>query len=134
MDYGIANQTGKPNIEMAKNIVSTAWEGGIRHFDTAQAYGESEQVLGKILADLGIGKQAYIITKPDPNINYTNKKRHRRFFKKSLGNLKCDHLYGLMLHREDFLDLFEKGLADKLETFLKQGLVEKIGISLLHPK
>ena len=46
MNYGIANQTGKPELATARNIVRTAWEGGIRCFDTAQGYGDSERILG----------------------------------------------------------------------------------------
>ena len=38
-----------------------------------------------------------------------------------------------MLHRETFLDLFEEGLADTLETFLKRGLIENIGVSVYSP-
>jgi len=133
MHYGIANKKGKPDLKAARGIVLTAWEGGIKYFDTAQAYGESERVLGDILTELGISNQAYIITKPDPNIDHTNKKAMEDSLYRSFDNLKCDKIYALMLHREDFLDLFEKGLAETLEAFLMQGLVENIGVSLYSP-
>lgn len=133
MNYGIANKTGKPDLATVRDIVLEAWEGGIRYFDTAQAYGESECVLGKVLSDLGIGNEAHIITKPSPDIDHGNKKKLEDALSQSLENLKCDQIYGLMLHRENFLDLFEKGLADTLATFLEQGLVENIGVSLYSP-
>jgi len=133
MKYGIANKTGKPDLATARDIVSAAWEGGIRYFDTAQAYGESECVLGEVLSDLGIGNEAHIITKPSPDIDHRNKKKLEDALSQSLENLKCDHVYGLTLHRENLLDLFEKGLADTLETFLGKGLVENIGVSLYTP-
>ena len=133
MSYGIANRTGKPDLKMVRDIVKTAWDGGIRYFDTAQAYGESERVLGNVLSDLGIGNEVCIITKPSPNVNHENKKDLENALSESLDNLKCDKIYGLMLHREDFLDLFGKGLAETLEAFLMQGLVENIGVSLYSP-
>lgn len=133
MDYGIANTTGKPDIKMVRDIVRLAWEGGIRHFDTAQTYGESESVLGKILTDLGVANQARIVTKINPNIDHTNKIDMEGVIRQSIEKLKLDRLYCVMLHRESFLNLFPSGLADILQSLLAQGLVEKIGISLYSP-
>ena len=48
MDYCIANTTGQPVYDTAKTIVQEAWESGICEFDTAQAYGQSEQVLEQV--------------------------------------------------------------------------------------
>ena len=94
LNYGIANKTGKPDLATARDIVSAAWEGGIRYFDTAQAYGESEQVLGDLLSDLGIGNEVHIITKPSPDIDHGNKKKLEDALSQSLENLKCDQIYG----------------------------------------
>lgn len=133
MNYGIANKTGKPDMQMARDMVQMAWEGGIRYFDTAQAYGDSERILGDIFSDLGISRHARVITKPDPYIDHTNKKDLEDALSKSLSNLKLERLYGLMLHKEDFLDLFETGLSDILQYFIDQGFVEHIGVSLYSP-
>jgi len=133
MDYGIANKTGKPDMQMAHDILRTAWEGGIRQFDTAQAYGESEKILGKVLSDLGILNQAKLITKLAPDINHSNNQDIADALMKSLENLKIERLYGLMLHHEEFLDLFEGGLSDILADFIDQGLVDNIGMSLYSP-
>jgi len=133
MDYGISNKTGKPDIYTAKDIVSIAWEGGIRHFDTAQAYGESEKILGIVLKSLGLSKRANVITKLDPIINHSNKQDVTNALMKSLENLQIDRLYGLLLHQEELLDLFKTGLADALQDFILQGFVEHIGISFYSP-
>ena len=69
MPYGIANSTGKPDFETAVSLIKTAWEHGIREFDTAQAYGESETVLGRALSSLGISNDVRIITKLDPKLD-----------------------------------------------------------------
>ena len=47
-NYGIANRMGKPDFDTAEAIIKTTWDAGIREFDTAQGYGDSEQVLGEV--------------------------------------------------------------------------------------
>ena len=133
MNYGIANQTGKPDMATARNIVRTAWEGGIRCFDTAQGYGDSERILGDIFSDLGISKEVRVITKPAPHIDHKNRDELEKALKKSLTILRLERLHGLMLHRESFLDLYDDGLYDIMRHFVEQGLVEHIGISLYSP-
>jgi len=133
MNYGIANQTGKPDMATARKIVCTAWEGGIRCFDTAQVYGDSERILGDIFSDLGISKEVHVITKADPHIDHTSKNELENALKKSLTTLRLERLYGLMLHRESSLDLIDEDLSDILRHFVEQGFVEHIGLSLYSP-
>lgn len=133
MDYGIANRTGKPDEQIVHDILRVAWEGGIRQFDTAQAYGESEKILGRVLSDMGISGQVQIITKLAPHINHYNDQDITDAIKKSIDNLKVTRLYGLMLHREEFLDLLKAGLSDILDDLIGQCLVEKIGVSVYSP-
>ena len=54
LDYGIANENGKPTQDQATAIIQKAWDNGIREFDTAQAYVTIENVLGIALKKLGI--------------------------------------------------------------------------------
>ena len=61
MDYGIANKDGKPSFKIAKNIIKKAKTIGISKIDTAQAYGDSESILGNI----GV-KEFNITTKRKP--------------------------------------------------------------------
>ena len=49
MNYGIANEGGKPSLEKSFSILSAALEGGINTLDTARAYGTSEEVIGQFL-------------------------------------------------------------------------------------
>ena len=50
LDYGAANRTGKPSHEAALRLVRRAAESGVKTFDTARAYGDSEERLGEALA------------------------------------------------------------------------------------
>ena len=50
MAYGIANQAGAPTTQIANALVARALALGITTFDTARAYGLSENRLGEALA------------------------------------------------------------------------------------
>ena len=131
--YGIANKTGQPDQAVATAIVREAWNQGIREFDTAQGYGDSEKVLGKALAELGFSKEARIISKFDPNLDHLNASAISKSLDQSLQRLGIQSLYGIMLHREEMLSLWNKGLAKILQAFVLSGIVEKIGISVYSP-
>ncbi|MDF1875753.1 aldo/keto reductase, partial [Sulfurimonas sp. SAG-AH-194-I05] len=46
LDYGISNNSGQPSQKDVDNIVQYVYDNNINCFDTAQAYGNSESVLG----------------------------------------------------------------------------------------
>jgi len=134
MAYGVANITGQPDPKTAEAIVKTAWENGIREYDTAQAYGKSEEVLGNALRSLGLCSEARVITKLNPNLDHLDKYALEQAIKKSLSRLSVPTLYGLMVHREAHLKLWEKGLGEILQSFIRKGLTEHIGVSVYSPK
>jgi len=130
MPYGVANKTGQPDIGTATEIIKTAWENGIQEFDTAQAYGDSEIVLGHALTSLCLTDKARIITKLDPNLDHRDSQSLEMAVGKSLRRLKVNSLYGLMLHREAWLDNRNSDLEDVLLGLLRKGIVQHIGVSL----
>ena len=134
MDYGIANTTGQPVYHTARSIVQEAWEYGLREFDTAQAYGQSERVLGRVFKDLGIAGEVRVITKFAPDIDHSDRAALNKTLEISMDNLGVESLYGLMLHREDMLDLWEKGLEEDLMDIADSGRVEHIGVSVYSPE
>jgi aryl-alcohol dehydrogenase-like predicted oxidoreductase len=135
MNYGIANRTGQPDFKTAESIVKIAWESGIREFDTAQAYGESEKVLGHCLSRLGIKNEASIISKTHPNLDHLNLTKMQKALETSLSNVNRDYLYGYLLHREELLDQWDKGLEEILVNFVeKDRLVKNIGVSVYSPE
>jgi len=134
MDYGIANATGQPGYNMARSIVQEAWESGICEFDTAQAYGQSERVLGRVFKDLGIADEVRVITKFATDIDHSDRAALNNALDISLNNLGVESLYGLMLHREDMLDLWEKGLEENLMNIVGSGRVKHLGVSIYSPE
>jgi aryl-alcohol dehydrogenase-like predicted oxidoreductase len=134
MSYGVANKTGQPDMDTAESIVAAAWEGGIREFDTAQAYGESERVLGNVLGALKITGDVRVMTKLHPEIDHKDPHTLRRALGESLARIGVSKLYGLMLHREAFLDLWDMGLGQTLQEYVNKGFVELLGISVYTPE
>ena len=49
LNYGAANRTGKPTRSAACRLVARAADAGVTKFDTARAYGDSEERLGEAL-------------------------------------------------------------------------------------
>ena len=133
MPYGVANVTGKPDAELALRIVETAWKNGVREFDTAQAYGDSEVVLGKALAALGVSGEARVITKLDAAVDHGDANAVRKSALESLRKLGVPRLYGLMVHSEDHLGALKAELGSTLRSLVADGVVEHAGISLYSP-
>lgn len=133
MTYGIANKSGRPDSGLAKKIVQTAWEGGIKIYDSAQGYCESENVLGNALHSLGFSSDARVITKLDPSLDHLDRTGLEQVVRKSLTRLNVPILHGLMLHKEEYLELWKKGLGGILQGFIEKGLTEYIGVSVYSP-
>ena len=137
MNYGIANRNGKPELDLAIEIVRTAWENGITFFDTAQAYGNSEEVLGLCFRELGFcnGKDTpAVISKLSPDIPLADSDGILRSIDESLAKLGLDGLWALMLHKEA---VFEKGkeYLGRVASELKQKKrIQKFGVSLYSPE
>lgn len=48
MPYGIANRSGRPSEEEIRQILHLAADRGVASLDTARAYGDSEEIIGRI--------------------------------------------------------------------------------------
>lgn len=134
MPYGIANTTGQPDLSTAKAIVQEACKYGIREFDSAQAYGKSEEILGQCLSELGINHEVMVISKLNPDLDHLDRDKLSISLNQSLARLHVPKLAGLMLHREGPLNLWRKGLEEILLGFVDDGKIDRIGVSVYSPK
>ena len=130
MNYGIANKTGKPDEEIAYSIVKSAWDGGIRYFDTAAVYGDSESILGRCFKLLGVSDRTRVISKFHPQVDLTDPISVEEAVEVSLDRLGVPKLYCLMLHREELLGSWDVGVRDVLSGLLERGMIEKLGVSV----
>ncbi|WP_237276374.1 aldo/keto reductase [Tenacibaculum ovolyticum] len=127
LDYGVNNTKGKPSLEEAFDILTIAYDSGIRILDTAEAYGDSQKVIGEFHR-LFPQKKFNIVTKLSAN----KKLRKDQFLAHIKNNCKilcCDSLYGYMFHNyesfKDNINLYETILEAK-----KIGIIKKVGVSL----
>ncbi len=133
LKYGINNKVGKPSESEVFQIMDYAYNRGIRTFDTARAYGDSEEVLGRYLDQANIKRsELTIISKFMPktlrveqNLNQLNIKEH---LEQSLVRLNLDYLDGYLLHTPE--EFYEKEMMNDLMKLKEEGLVRKIGVSI----
>lgn len=133
MPYGIANTVGQPDQQTVNEIIRTAYEYGIREFDTAQGYGTSETVLGKAIRALKVSQPVKVITKLDLNLDYSNARVIFDALEASRTHLGVEKLHGVLLHREELIGLWEKGLGRILQDAVAQGIVDHVGVSVCTP-
>ena len=125
-DYDYLNKTNSLSEKTAHEILDTAFNFNINTIDTAQGYGNSEQVIGAYIQN-NKTDSLKIITKINPN----DKKNYD--IESSLKNLNIDSLYGVLIH--DFSGFKkDKSIFYKLLEHKDKGLINKIGFSLYFPE
>ena len=132
--YGIANRTGQPDQTAADGIIQEAWQHGINTFDTAQGYGESEHVLGRAFFQSGCSGEALVISKIDPRIDHLDISAMNGALDRTIEALRVPRLFGILLHKEEMLLLWDKGLSKILHSFMASGRVLKAGVSVYSPE
>jgi aryl-alcohol dehydrogenase-like predicted oxidoreductase len=130
MDYGVANRTGKPAISQAIAIVEAAWEAGVRCFDTAQAYGESEKILGLAFKELKIEEAAKVVSKLSSSSHPQQGATLFESVRSSMENLGVSRLEGLLVHNSIGLCSWSNGLGASLVEIRRAGLTKHIGASV----
>ena len=77
LNYGIANNGGQPDEAKSFSMLRAAFENGITSLDTARAYGNSEDVIGRFLKTWE-GPLPYITTKVPQHSNSQSETRARK--------------------------------------------------------
>lgn len=127
VNYGINNKSGKPNFEKASEILSLAFKNGIQILDSAEAYGNAHEVIGKY-HQLHSNKFNVITKFSSKRTDLGNTLTDR--VKKNIEVLNVDNLYAYMFHSyndfEKYYDVYKREIIE-----LKQnGLIKKIGVSI----
>ena len=135
--YGAANRTGKPSREAALRLVGHAVDGGVSQFDTARAYGDSEDRLGEALANK---KAVRTITKLSPLSELATDASRADVrnavdasIEESLTALRRDRLDCLLLHRAEHMRSHGGAIWDRLIERLEDGSVLSLGVSVSSP-
>jgi len=132
LDYGISNEAGKTSQVEVKRILDLAKTSDLDTLDTAAAYGDSEEVLGRI----GVAGWEVVSKVPFlPRDGVIGKQWVLDHVRQSLERLKIDRLEGLLLHcATDLLRAEGRDIAAGLQEAKAQGLVNKVGYSIYAPQ
>jgi spore coat polysaccharide biosynthesis protein SpsF len=140
LPYGVANKNGQPELADIQTIIKRALDHGVNMFDTASAYGTSEQVLGQAIPK-ELRQDLFITTKLDPLSDIDENTpdteielRVEQSVLKSLLHLKLETLPVLMLHRWDHYEFKNGIIIKKLQELQKNGLIKKLGCSVQTPE
>lgn len=127
LDYGIHNKHGKPNLSESFDILNTAFDKGIRILDTAEAYGNSQEVIGEFHKKFP-NKIFNIISKLSAN-HSVKKEQLLNHIKGNCKKLHCKQLLCYMFHS---YQSFKENIHfyNEFVNAKKTGLIKEIGISL----
>ena len=130
MKYGVNNAIGRqPTEKESLALLLAAQNAGINTFDTASVYGNAEVILGHFHQNSPEKVRFISKLKPDCEDNPTAVLKE---IKGSLERLKVNKLAGYLLHRAT--DIKRQGIMEGLAEAKKQGLTEKIGVSIYEPE
>lgn len=133
LNYGITNQGGQVEHDQVKDLLLFAQQLNVKYIDTAQSYGNSEQILGNNLPPL---HNFHIISKLKSQQAKHEFTEHDRplweaSFQDTCRNLKTSRLGSFLLHSPK--DLRKHGshlLVDWLLSLKERALVQRLGVSI----
>jgi len=128
-DYGATNQRGEVSCDEIRAILEQCLEEGITHLDTAQAYGQAEEKLGRI------GLRGFLITtkislQPGENPALVQEK-----VRLSMDRLQVNRIENLLLHNEEGITASADAgaVASALLEIRSRGLAKRVGLSSYDP-
>lgn len=128
LNYGISNNTGQIKENEVKKIIHYCNEVGITNFDTAQAYGNSEEILGSIL-----NENAAITTKIPRKIknDTSNCDWVSICLGKSFKLLKRQNVDNVLFHHaEDLLKCPPNEINELICSLKDKKLINNFGVSI----
>lgn len=126
LNYGIANKKKLTEKEIS-DILQAAKKYKMWGLDTAQGYGNAEQIIGRYIKDSHFS----IITKLS-NKKYITETDVTREIKTSLSNLHVEKIDILLIHSFDNYQKYKETIVKGIYKLIKKGLVRQWGVSVYH--
>jgi aryl-alcohol dehydrogenase-like predicted oxidoreductase len=127
LDYGINNRSGKPGAEMVASILDLAFKNHIRLLDTAEAYGDSHEVIGNY--HRSSPHKFNVITKFSAGRSDLSKHLEERI-SRNLEVMNVDNLYGYMFHSYTDFETHYTTFRNEIKDLKEKGLIKKFGVSI----
>lgn len=128
MPYGVNNTDGKPGMQEAMNILDYAYHNGISMLDTASAYGNSEEIIGRYIKYNDDKSRFKICTKLPVDIEAIH---IPDYYEQSRERLHVDIFDVYYLHR--FEQCKNENILEQLNQLKRKGNIKNIGISVYQP-
>ncbi|MDT3441634.1 aldo/keto reductase [Pseudofrankia sp. BMG5.37] len=129
-----ATSVGNPDPDDSARIIHKALDAGINLIDTADAYGDSEEVVGKALQgrrdNVVLATKVSRPTGDDPNQQGASRRWIVTAVENSLRRLRTDHIDLYQIHRPDPATDIEETLS-ALTDLIHSGKVRTIGTSAM---
>ena len=122
LNYGVANDQGKPAFESVKQMLDLAYGQGIDELDTADAYGDYQEVLRNYNDQSSVQFQIMSKFIDDGSNTFMG------FFNNSLNRLNRQSLKGYYFHRFEDYKKFQS--FKEVEELKAQNKLELFGVSL----
>lgn len=140
MNYGISNHRGQPSQTLATQIIKTAIANGVEYIDTARAYGNSEEVVGKALSE-GWQGRVKVITKLSPldecldttDAEVISARVDVSVFQSCMA-LNVKSLDVLMLHRAKHFTMCHGVVWKRLLMLKEASYIQDLGVSIQTPE
>ena len=132
LDYGVANNEGKPDEEKAFSIIDSALNAGVNCLDTAADYGDSEKIIGKYLTACSKRRsEISIVTKFKlGKISVSDVENvMMRSVEKSLKSLNTDYIDILLMHDAKEFSTFGDKISKVYENLIGEGIIKVAGAS-----
>ncbi len=127
LEYGINNHSGKPTPATVNTILDVAFENSINILDTAEVYGNAQEVIGNY--HLSSKNKFDVITKFSSSRNDLSENLKNRI-RQNLNTLNIDSLYCYMFHSfNDFKKYFDF-YKNEIAALKEEGLIKKFGVSV----
>jgi len=131
--YGITNTTGKLSAQEVFDILAVAEVAGIQLLDSAQAYGDAEAILGRVMRKEYNFRIISKLQAQSNNIEFNadDVSRWEHSFKTSLSSLGVKSIDAFLLH--SVADLSKHGgnlLEEWLLSLRDRKLVKRLGVSI----
>jgi aryl-alcohol dehydrogenase-like predicted oxidoreductase len=142
LEYGVANRTGRPDGRAAQAILALAAASGVNAFDTAPAYGASEEILGEFLASHqdAFGAQPPVVVTKLSGVELDGEPSRSAVrdavcaaLERSARRLRLSPLPICLMHHAADMTRFRGLVAESLVRAKEQGLVERVGVSVYSP-
>lgn len=123
LNYGINNTQGKPEKESVFEILSYAFEKGIKYLDTAELYGNAHDLIGEF-HNLNPSKKFLIITKFPHDFEDSLDLKINTYLKQ----LNVETLHAILFHSFDSYLKHKEQIGDIAK--LKNNKINNLGVSV----